>query len=239
VPFDPTPIGDDRASELPWAPRTTQNPEVESGQNAPAPSAPTQAVPAPQQDRGGDGVTPTTPGQESASSLRPVLLGAGGALLALAVLVLPAGVRILQRRRRVADGRAGSLWDELGATATDLRLRLHPAWTPRRTAEELAHVLRGPGTTADHEAVDAVRRLAYAEEVASYGPAGDGGAGSELTGALRTVRRALLRATPRAVRVRAVLWPASLVAAVGPRLVERIRTAVPARVGRRRAAPTA
>jgi hypothetical protein len=241
VPFDPTPIGEDRAAELPWAPRTTEDRPADSGQDAPAPSAPTQAAPAPQQDRGGDGVVPNAPGQAATASLRPVLLAVGGTLLALAVLVLPAGVRMLQRRRRVADGRAGSLWDELGATATDLGLRLHPAWTPRRTGDELARVLSGPGRTADTEAVDAVRRLAYAEEVASYGPATGRNAGSELAGALRTVRRALARTTPRAVRLRALLWPASLVAGAGSRLVAGTRTAVAAGVDRwrsRRAART-
>jgi transglutaminase-like putative cysteine protease len=233
VPFDPTPIGNGRAADLPWAPRTTEDPQIDTGPNAPAPSAPTQAVPAPQQDRGGDGVIPDAPGPETASALRPVLLTGGGTLLGLAVLVLPAGVRILQRRRRLADGRAGSLWDELGATATDLGLRLHPAWTPRRTADELTRVLSGPGRTVDPAAVDAVRRLAYSEEVASYGRAPDRDAGPELAGALRTVRRALGRTTPRAVRLRALLWPASLVTAAGPRLVEGARTAVSARVGRR------
>jgi transglutaminase-like putative cysteine protease len=232
VPFDPTPIGEDRASNLPWAPRTTENPQVDSGPDAPAPSAPSQAAPAPQQDRGGDGVVPTAPGQEATSSLRPVLLTVGGTLLGLVVLVLPAGVRILQRRRRVTDGRAGSLWDELGATATDLGLRLHPAWTPRRTGDELARVLSGPGSRANQEAVDAARRLALAEEVASYGPAPDRDAGPELIAALRTVRRALGRTTPRAVRLRALLWPASLVAATGPRLVGGARTAVAGGVGR-------
>jgi hypothetical protein len=73
--------------------------------------------------------------------------------------------------------------------------------------------------------MDAVRRLTLAEEAASYGPArepaGTGDDGHErLVTALRTARRGLLRATPRGTRLRALLWPASLVADAGARLAE-------------------
>jgi hypothetical protein len=143
----------------------------------------------------------------------------------LVVLTLPAGLRGLQRRRRLADGGAGALWDELTATAADVGLRVHPSWTPRRTAGELAAVMCRPGGTPGRAAPDAALRLALGEEAASYGRA-PVGVDADLTDALRTARRGLLRVTPRRRRFRAVLWPASLVAGAGGGLLAGIRRGV-------------
>jgi hypothetical protein len=228
VPFDPTPISADRAADLPWAPRTgaEQSPDIAP---VPAPALPSLAGPTPREDRAGEAV-PSTGSDQGVRTILPSLLISGGtALLAAGVLALPAGLRTLQRRRRVADGGAGALWDELAATAQDLGLRLQPSWTPRQTARELTAVLTRSGPpdgTADTGA-DAVRRVALAEEAASYGPArdiaggGNGGveAHDSLVTALRTARRGLLRATPAATRLRALFWPASLVAGSASRLV--------------------
>jgi transglutaminase-like putative cysteine protease len=218
VPFDPTPIGEGRAADLPWAPRAGDNQTPQAGPDSPAATVPSQQAPRPQQDRGGNGVTPTRSTAGAAVSLRPYLLAGGGALLVVALLILPATTRALQRRRRLADGRAGSLWDELGAGAADLGLRLHPAWTPRRTAEELAGAMSRAGAPPDPAAVEAVHRLALAEERASYGPATGADEAPELVVALHAARRALGRGRPRGVRLRALLWPASLVAGAAPRL---------------------
>jgi hypothetical protein len=126
----------------------------------------------------------------------------------------------------VADGGAGALWDELAATAQDLGLRLQPSWTPRQTARELTAVLTrsGPPDGTAGTGADAVRRLALAEEAASYGPTRDivgieVEAHDSLVTALRIARRGLLRATPAAARLRALFWPASLVAGSASRLV--------------------
>jgi transglutaminase superfamily protein len=223
IPFDPTPISEDRAADLPWAPRASEQQQPDQGQAPSVPSVPAQSAPRLPQDRGGDGVTATTAGTDTAVPVGTLLLVGALSVLALVVLVLPGGARALQRRRRLADGRAGALWDELGATATDLGLRLNPAWTPRRTAVELARLMDRPGGAADPAAVDGVHRLARAEETASYGPAPDRDAGPQLAGALRAVRQELVRATPRGGRLRALVWPASLVAGTGPRLIAAMR----------------
>ena len=73
-------------------------------------------------------------------------------------------------------------------------------------------------------AADAVTRLARAEEAASYGRAAASDVvDPELGAALRTARRGLLRSVSRDVRLRARLWPASLVAGAGTRLTDRAR----------------
>ena len=238
VPFDPTPISDGRAAQLPWAPRAGEEEQPDAGQDAPAPSAPTQQAPRLPQDRGGDGVTPAPPGADDAATLRPYLLAGGGTVLGVAVLLLPAALRAGQRRRRLTDGRAGLLWDELSATATDLGLPLHAAWTPRRTADELASAMTRPGITPDPAAVEAVHRLALAEEGASYGPATDRAASPELVRAVHTARRGLGRGRSRSSRLRALLWPASLVAGAGPRLLARTHEWLGGRARRWREART-
>ena len=233
VPFDPTPIGEGRAADLPWAPRAGDQQQPQAGTDSPATTAPSQQLPRPQQDRGGNGVTPSTTAKATTASVRPYLLAGGGTLLALALLVLPATIRALQRRRRLTDGGAGALWDELGATAADLGLRFHPAWTPRRTADELAGAMGGAGRTPDPAAVEAVHRLALAEERSSYGPAPGRPREPELVPALRAARRALGRGKPRSVRLRALLWPSSLVAGAGSRVVgSRVMAATGGRLGR-------
>ncbi|HEV7211154.1 MAG TPA: DUF3488 and transglutaminase-like domain-containing protein [Blastococcus sp.] len=221
VPFDPTPIQPDRQVLLPWAPRAGTDTPVTSGPDVAAPTSAAAARPTVVRDRGA-GPVPTTGGpQKPSGTLRPLLTAAGVLVLVLAVLALPAGLRGLQRRRRLAEGRAGALWDELTATAADLGLRVHPAWTPRRTAAELGAAMTGPGEPAGSAARDAALRLALGEEAASYGPRGPSPAAPELAGALRTARRGLLAAASRRARLRAALWPASLVAGAVRRIAAR------------------
>jgi transglutaminase-like putative cysteine protease len=221
VPFDPTPIDPGRRAELPWAPRVAP---VE----APAQAAPDLEIPSDLYLLGdpgnplvqGPGATDgPLPGASTADEggFRPgpaalVLL----ALLALGAAALPAGVRLLQRRRRLADGSAQALWDELTATADDLGLERDPAWTPREAGRALAdRALGAPGAGA-------IGRLARAEELASYGPAGSGREDG-LDGALRTARRELLGSVDRPTRLRAAFWPASLPATVRAGLPDRAR----------------
>ena len=221
VPFDPTPIQAGRQVALPWAPRAGTDATATSGPDVAAPTSAATAGPTVTRDRGA-GPVPTAGGPRTPSgTLRPLLTGVGVLVLVMAVLSLPAGLRGLQRRRRLADGGAGALWDELTATATDLGLRVHPAWTPRRTAAELGAAMNGPGGAAG-AGRDAALRLALGEEAASYGPRGPHPAAPDLAGALRTARRGLLAATPRRGRLRAAMWPASLVAGVGQRVAARV-----------------
>jgi transglutaminase-like putative cysteine protease len=252
VPFDPTPIGQGRAVQLPWAPNANAQNPAQDPAAASASAAPSQSVRTAVIDKGTPFVAVKAL-KKQAAWVRPVVIG-GSVLFVLALLVaLPPWLRRRQRRRRVADGSAGALWDELSATARDLGIRWHPAYTPRQTARQLAGIIRAADPDEGDEgprmrrpgqasgAVDAVRRLALAEEAASYarpGSAGDA-RGAALRSALKTARRGLVRATPRAARLRAVLWPASLMTDLGARASTRVagltqRVTAP---GRRRTRP--
>ncbi len=220
VPYDPTPIDTDRAVELPWAPRP-QDLEVDPRTDpipaplpAPTPQGP-QQQPVPQ-----DVPLPQT-APEQAGSWAPVLRGAGVVLAVLALAGAPAGLRVLQRRRRLATGSPAALWDELAATALDLGRTADPARTPRQVAEQLTEAAEpGGGAHRQHRrqvpasgVAEAVTRLARAEEAASYARPGSVPAvGPELRADLATARRGLLAAAPRGARLRALLWPPSLLA---------------------------
>ncbi|SDF55468.1 protein of unknown function [Blastococcus aurantiacus] len=208
VPFDPTPIDVDRRADLPWAPRVAVEDFPEQ-----APVAP--EIP-PDQLLLIDPVVPLGPDLESSDAVGDYsadadeetwLLRAGLGALAVTALALPAGVRLLQRRRRLVAGTPRALWDELTATADDLGIDRDPAWTPREAGRALVE------RTAGSAGAQAVARLAQAEELASYGPT-TGARDDDLRPALRTARRELVRGADRWARVRAVCWPASLPAAV-------------------------
>jgi hypothetical protein len=226
VPFDPTPIATDRAVDLPWAPRADADVGTDAGVVVTAPSAPTAADPTTRRDRAADGGSTAQQGQGTDGTPWPLLAGAGLAVVVLVAAGAPAAIRVRQRRRRLAGGTAGALWDELTATALDVGVRLQPAWTPRRAARELAEVVARGGDPSGH-AADAVSQLARAEEAACYGPRGDAGTapepGDALRTALRTARHGLLQSAPREVRLRARLWPASLMTGARARLAGRAR----------------
>jgi transglutaminase-like putative cysteine protease len=208
VPFDPTPIDVDRRGDLPWAPRVAVE---DFPEQAPVlPDIPPEqllladpVVPLGSNLDPGDAVGDVSADAEEETW--PARAGLAG--LAAAALALPGGVRLLQRRRRLAAGTPRALWDELTATADDLGIDRDPAWTPREAGRALAE--RTAGATGS----EAVARLARAEELASYGP-GPEARDDDLRATLRTARRELVRAAGLVERVRAVCWPASLPAAV-------------------------
>ncbi|TFV65996.1 transglutaminase domain-containing protein, partial [Blastococcus sp. CT_GayMR20] len=142
VPFEPTPISEDRRADTPWAPRADAVDRTDDGAAVPEPSVPTEAGPTARPDRADGAVPQAQLRQDDEGLLAQLLPVAGLALLAAAVLAAPAGARVLQRRRRMAAGTAGALWDELSATARDVGMRMHPAWTPRQAARELSAVMR-------------------------------------------------------------------------------------------------
>jgi Transglutaminase-like superfamily len=236
VPFDPTPIARDRAVDLPWAPRAGEEEQTDSQAEVPVPTAPAQPSPTAPQDRAAGGAPGAGSGQGDDGLLWPVAGGLGLALLMAGLVSVPAGLRALQRRRRIAAGTAGDLWDELTATALDAGLRLEPAWTPRHVARELGAVLGR--STAAGEGADAVLRLALAEETASYGPVREQAPPDpSLLTALQTARRDLLATLPRRARLRARLWPASLVVGAGDRVTEAVSRRVPRTLRRGRTRP--
>jgi hypothetical protein len=222
VPFDPTPIAVDRAVDLPWAPRADARQGTDAGQTAAVPTGPATAAPTTRQDRGSDGAPITQQGQGAGGTSWPLVAGAGLVLVLVVVGGTPAVIRTLQRRRRLATGTPGALWDELAATAADVGVRMQPAWTPRRAAHELA-AAAARGGDPDGRTAGAVLRLALAEEAACYGPARGDGTDPGLVPALRTARQGLLRSASRDSRLRARFWPASLVTGAGARLADRVR----------------
>ncbi|WP_081788453.1 transglutaminaseTgpA domain-containing protein [Candidatus Blastococcus massiliensis] len=204
VPFDPTPIDEDRRADLPWAPRVApeERPEFESDRPAPAPELSVVEPMLPEEPVGEAPVEATGP---ASSGGRAWGVAAGVALLVAATGTLPAGLRVLQRRRRLARGSATALWDELAATVDDLGQFRDPAWTPREAGRAFA------GRTVGPAGAEAVGRLARAEERASYGRV-PGAPEEGLDEALHTARRELSRVVHRRARLRAVFWPASLAA---------------------------
>jgi hypothetical protein len=223
VPFDPTPISRERAADLPWAPRAGDEaePTTSSTASSSAPAAPTARA-----DRGATNI-PQVQGTSATSGwLQPLLVGVGVLLLLALLLAVPATARVLRRRRRVAAGAPTDLWDELTATVQDLGLSRDPAWTPRQTA---AHLTEDAGHGTDpvlaDRAEDSIRRLALAEETAIYGRGGELAPerAARLRAELTTARRGLLAAVPRRTRLRALLWPSSLVAEVAAGATTRLR----------------
>jgi transglutaminase-like putative cysteine protease len=164
------------------------------------------------------------------------LLTAGFAALLLTLLGVPAVRRVLVRRRRqhatagpkttvidsdpaapgapamvVTTGEtvraradAHAAWDELVDSMIDYNVPVDPTETPRHTARRIIDdtVLEGP-------AADAAILLGAAEERARY--ARQPLQGGELTVALGHVRKALAGAATRRTRIRAVLFPPSVV----------------------------
>jgi hypothetical protein len=221
VPYDPTPIDADRAVELPWAPRV-QDQEVDPRTDPTAAPLPAPVAPVPQQQPAPQDTPLPRTAPEQADSWAPVLRGVGLGLAVLALTAVPAGLRVLQRRRRVATGSPAALWDELAATALDLGRTTDPTRTPRQVADELATAAEPGGAHRQQRrqvpvsgVAGALARLARAEEAASYARPGSAPAvGPELRADLATARSGLLATAPRGVRLRALLWPPSLLAAL-------------------------
>jgi transglutaminase-like putative cysteine protease len=252
VPFDPTPLGIGRAVTLPWAPRADTTASTATASSAPAAATATGALASARLDKGTPFVPLNLP-TERPAWVTPVIATGGGLLALLLLGSLPGLLRRRRRRRALADGGAGALWDELAATARDLGIPWQPSATPRQTARRLAELVRRaePGEEAGagsrvrrpdsaDAAVDAVRRLALAEEAASYARPGSSAAAGPLAPALRSARRGLLHAVRRRARMRAALWPASLMGDLGERAsagVARLAGRVP--LPRRRPARTA
>jgi hypothetical protein len=237
VPFDPTPISRERAVPLPWAPRAGDRPNSTAGSTA---TSSPQAAPAQRADRGATAIPQFQQQAGTSGWLRPLLIGVGVGLLVVALLVVPATARVLRRRRRVAAGAPTDLWDELTATVRDLGLSRDPAWTPRQTAVHLAEQAgHGSDPVLADRAEESIRRLGLAEEAAVYGRSAevDAERTEQLRGELVTARRGLVAAVPGRTRVRALLWPASLVADVSAGLVARLGRAGELLRSRRRSRP--
>lgn len=214
VPFEPTPgrgAVPGYTRPLPGAPTTPQVPAGELPVQSGRPDLdPDRAV--------------TAPGGQTVEPAGQVWLRAGGvALIVGAIVLVPAGLRLGQRftrRRRMMCGPepARAAWEEVRASAIDLGAGGPAAETARAFAARIAGRPAFEGD-AGGDAGAALAELRNAVERERYGPPGDPRPGSvrltpdELVGAVHAVRAALAADAGAAVRVRAVLLPASMLSA--------------------------
>ncbi len=136
------------------------------------------------------------------------------ALIAVVVLGLalmaPATARVLVRRRRwrkATDdaGLADAAWRELTDDLTDHGMACRPSESPRAVARRIA-----PALGLDGPSRQALQRISSAEERARYAAAPE--PSGTLRGDVSTVRQAIAREADRAMRWRARLLPASMLA---------------------------
>ena len=205
VPFEPT-----ASLGVPTAFRAgvTQS----GGPGSPSTPAPTTAprteeTSGPEVDRGEATNSPTGADDLRRLDPTPVVFTALGVLV---LLLLPALIRLAERRARVNRARRGdaaAAWAELRDTLIDLQLPVTDADTPR---------VRAAGLVRENNAdPTAMRRLTDAVEQANY--AREGEASSDLAEPLHTVLAQLRNSVDRPTRMRAALLPRSLYA---PRAAE-------------------
>ncbi|MFH7597741.1 DUF3488 and transglutaminase-like domain-containing protein [Streptomyces racemochromogenes] len=125
-------------------------------------------------------------------------------LLVAAVPLLPLLWRRRVRERRLGSGDVLAAWRELGDCAWDVGVPPDEALSPRGAAGRIVLLGRLEG-----EAAEAVHRVAGAVERALYAPPGAAGAYAGLSADVLTARTALLAATDRPTRLRALLLPRS------------------------------
>ncbi|OSP05344.1 transglutaminase family protein [Microbacterium sp. LEMMJ01] len=203
VPFEPT-----ASLGVPTAFRAgTTGGGSSSGPATPAPTtAPqTEETSGPEVDRRDADAGSTDSGELRRLDPTPVLLTTLGVVI---VLLLPAVVRLLERRlrmRRAAHGDAAAAWAELRDTLIDLRIPVSDAESPRIRA---AGLVREAG--ADEAALG---RLVTAVERANY--ARTSAAADDLAVPLRAVLVSLRAHVAGGTRAEALLLPRSLYAPRG------------------------
>jgi transglutaminase-like putative cysteine protease len=207
LPFDPTPlVGVDagRAATIPWAPRDTASaPSVVTGANGANPrNNPTGKRTT---------ITPEAPGSAAAHGSGGLPMWATWLLVGIAGLVvlvflIPGGVRLWRRQRRLraAARDPDPLWRELADTAVDLGY----VWSPVRSPRQVVTWLRREGV--DDDADGALRTLASAVELSRYAAPGQGAGGRTLVAELRRVEGSLRSTRSGWERTRARILPQSL-----------------------------
>jgi hypothetical protein len=206
VPFDPTPIeglSGGPANDLVYAPHPAYTGGGLDSIGAPKPTL-TRGLTKNNTAAPGQGVAGRSGGQNSTAIVAALwtVLGVLGVLL---LLLIPAGLRYVRRRRRLLAARHGdadALWAELSDTAVDLGYVWSPARTPRQVATWLSRDAPAAGP--------ALRELAKAVEHSRYAAAPGSRDGSALAGDLHTATGAMRSRRSNGTRARAILWPASL-----------------------------
>ncbi|MEU8243817.1 DUF3488 and transglutaminase-like domain-containing protein [Actinoplanes missouriensis] len=237
VPFDATPAANVQGSaRSSWAPDVERpEPEVSASTGAAAPGTESSTAPgrAERPEVANDGATSAI--DEGVvpddGSWTPLFVAAGIALL-IALLLVPAFLRVLLRRRRHAVTAGGpapvvtaasggisditvttestrarqdahAAWDELLDTMIDFQVPVDPTETPRVTTQRLVK-----DTLLSGDAATAAGLLGRAEERARY--ARQPLQGAELSAALRQVRAGLASTATFRTKVRASLLPPSV-----------------------------
>lgn len=201
VRFEPTPGRGDRPDyRAETTPDDPSTPEVDESQPTAQPTtAPTRApVELPEEE-----VAPGTAvgdGDDGSGTLA----GAGLLAGAVALLLVPAGIRLVRRRRRLQEVRSGAdpataAWNETLDTARDLGIPVRSTETARVAAARIAEGL-------PPDARDAVSRLRRSVEAESYAAARVAPAAEDVD----AVRAALRRLRGMRDRVLALLAPRSL-----------------------------
>ncbi|WP_250279674.1 transglutaminaseTgpA domain-containing protein [Frankia sp. Cppng1_Ct_nod] len=239
IRFEPTPRGDGGTATPSYVPATTppgQSPQSTATDPSAVPTPAPTAIPS-SGTSGDDGPQPqpdmAARTRPAAGSLLWILACVLAGMIAVTLLLAPAMVRLTRRRHRLTTAAAGSssdgndatsvaarvhaAWAELTDLATDLRLPLRPAESPRASATRLAaYIAAGPEIQEqDAEAGGAaLTRIAAAEELARYAPpplTRSGVSEERLGHDLLTVTRLLRMAAPRGNRTLAAVAPRSVV----------------------------
>ena len=215
--FEPTPggpHGQGTASVPPYATASGGAGHVSTGPNNTSTTPPPTSVTGhgnqfkgPQPGAGGKVGQITLPKQHSPAPVSQILLG----LLALLIVAgaVPGIARIVSRRRRwraaVGDtALATAAWQEVCADLEDYGLTCRPSESPRATARRIS-----VDANIDEEARRAIGRIATVVERCRYAP--DPASAHGIRTDVTAVRRSLARSSGTIQRVRARLFPASVV----------------------------
>jgi transglutaminase TgpA-like protein/transglutaminase superfamily protein/uncharacterized protein DUF4129 len=218
--FDPTPLTDGRRINPPYV-------EEAEAEKASQQTAPTQEAPTPEPQSGDEqapqpsapeppepDATPTSP---ASSGIDIPVWPFVAALVAVALALVPAGMRLRDRRRRLAavarggPDAAGAGWEELLAESTDRGAECPSSDTVRAAARRLVreHHL-------EPDAQQALRQVIAAVEASWYGGAHPGP--GELDAPVRTVAAGIAAGSGLSLRGR--LLPRSVVQRVRERRSE-------------------
>jgi hypothetical protein len=221
VPFDPTPAaGVPGSVSFPWAtePTAEEEPSQDPGATSEPSEAASESAGAPEGGPTADVETPTegttTPIADGGTSGGGIDFNPAWLLLILvaALPFAPAVWRGLLRRSRLIPGRvtAQTAWDEVMDLALDYGVGVPDSLTPRQAAGVLAQAAPG--------AREAATALGAAMAHHRYSPRGADPAG--LAEAVRDLHTELDKQTEPRARLRAMFWPASLLAKVSARQAE-------------------
>ena len=221
VRFEPTP--GDRALTVPDY--TTENLPADDPRANPSDQSPTtgpnQQTDRPRREE--EPIPETAEDRDGADESGFPWLPLGGGLVGVALLGAaafgPRAVRRSRRERRLAGG-PEEAWEELWATAVDLRLAWPDARSPRQTRDWLVDYFGSPDVTdpmerpargddVAPEAVEALDRVVRRIELLRYSPRG-GEEGEALTDDVRLCLEALEAGAVPRVRRRAEWWPRSV-----------------------------